>query len=693
MRTHLASSIFVAVIANVPASLLAESNELGRGVAVTFERSSESGAPPRRDARASRLLALRVPDGEAPTPFLSPGRFRATFEGYLLVDFFDDYTFSAEGAGTLELEIDGESVLPRTSGDLAKIASKEVELEEGPRRFVVRYESPPEGDAWFRILWSSFDFGTEPVPPRFLRHDPSHELLANRTLVRRGRELVASRRCLACHRLSSKARVRAMPELGYTAPLLDGIVSRLHAGWIARWISSPRSMLSDATMPRVVHGAPADSGMDTAAKDIVAYLATRTVLAASSDPPVVLKRHSGDSDRGAERFAELGCVACHRLEAADDRDLHGRRSLAHVGAKWKREGLTRFLLDPHRFSRSSRMPDLGLSVPDAEDLASFLIGTTGGSPELGVLGGDSERGERFFAELGCRACHSEESTPPEAAPPLTAVLSGAMTAGCLSASNETRASAPDFGFNETDRAALRAFAADDVASLHRVAPVEFAERHIARMRCTSCHRRDGLSDAWSTLEDASGGEELVDEAGEPKLIQLRPTLTWAGEKLHPDWLATVVSTDVETRLIRPWLGSRMPKFTGPAGLLAEGLALGHGVSVTPPAGPAIDAELASVGDQLIQPTDGFACATCHDLGGVKAEGVFDAKGPDLRDLPARLRHEFYHRWMRDPLRIDPETKMPQFAPEGRSSLPEVLGGDAHRQFESIWHALRRRAAR
>src|SRR5262245_36962480 len=70
------------------------------GVVLTFE-----GAGGAHDLRVSRLLALRVLAGERPTPFLAPGPFRATFEGFLELEERDRFTFSAALTGALELEI------------------------------------------------------------------------------------------------------------------------------------------------------------------------------------------------------------------------------------------------------------------------------------------------------------------------------------------------------------------------------------------------------------------------------------------------------------------------------------------------------------------------------------------------------------------------------------------------------------
>ncbi len=45
------------------------------------------------------------------------------------------------------------------------------------------------------------------------------------------------------------------------------------------------------------------------------------------------------------------------------------------------------------------------------------------------------------------------------------------------------------------------------------------------------------------------------------------------------------------------------------------------------------------------------------------------------------------RWMRNPLRIDPQTKMPAYLNQGQSALFDVLDGDAEQQIESLYHYI------
>ena len=54
----------------------------------------------------------------------------------------------------------------------------------------------------------------------------------------------------------------------------------------------------------------------------------------------------------------------------------------------------------------------------------------------------------------------------------------------------------------------------------------------------------------------------------------------------------------------------------------------------------------------------------------------------------RLLPGYFRRWLRNPLSIDPQTKMPVYFDEGKSPLTETLDGDAEQQIEALWQYLR-----
>ena len=69
---------------------------------------------------------------------------------------------------------------------------------------------------------------------------------------------------------------------------------------------------------------------------------------------------------------------------------------------------------------------------------------------------------------------------------------------------------------------------------------------------------------------------------------------------------------------------------------------------------------------------------------VKPLQVFEAQGVNFSRVGERLHPEFFERWMLDPLRVDPQSRMPDYFDEdARSVLVDVLGGDAKKQIEAI----------
>ena len=69
--------------------------------------------------------------------------------------------------------------------------------------------------------------------------------------------------------------------------------------------------------------------------------------------------------------------------------------------------------------------------------------------------------------------------------------------------------------------------------------------------------------------------------------------------------------------------------------------------------------------------------------------VFESNGVNLAYTGARLQKSYYRRWVRNPLRIDPATKMPvYFDAEGKSPLTDYYNGEAAKQIEAVWQYIR-----
>ncbi len=128
----------------------------------------------------------------------------------------------------------------------------------------------------------------------------------------------------------------------------------------------------------------------------------------------------------------------------------------------------------------------------------------------------------------------------------------------------------------------------------------------------------------------------------------------------------------------------MPAFAAQADFLAQGLPAEHGYRGDVRARPEPDAALAKIGKTLTQQNVGFYCVECHATDQQPPVSAFDHRGIDFPYVTERLQYDFYRRWIEDPKRIDPSSKMPQFSKQPKEN---ILDGDAQRQFEALWHYL------
>jgi hypothetical protein len=140
---------------------------------------------------------------------------------------------------------------------------------------------------------------------------------------------------------------------------------------------------------------------------------------------------------------------------------------------------------------------------------------------------------------------------------------------------------------------------------------------------------------------------------------------------------------------REWLIARMPGFGDARGqLLAQGLALSHGLSVNEPAEPLVDQKLAELGKSLTG-RSAFGCVACHGVGAQPPLAPFEAQSINFAHVSERMRHDFFTRWIRHPQYYLPGTKMPQFSDaNGKTAYKNVFAGDAAQQYEAIWQYLR-----
>jgi mono/diheme cytochrome c family protein len=623
---------------------VAETKPVGEpGLVMTFNGETT-------DAVRVDQLALTVPEGMAPSVFIAPRAFGAAWQGTLVVPERDDYTFALEGRGTVSLRIDGKVVV---SGELPVAASAPLSLAKGSHAIYCSYQSPANGEARVRLLWSSPQFRSEPVPASAFRFIPSAEL-ESWSKVRTGREVFVAAQCVKCHAPRNGVPRDATPELLTAAPDFKNIGNRLDAGWLEQWVRAPQGHC------------PTIAANDAAS--VAGYLATlKDTDAEGGAPP--------PSGPGFQRDSQIKRAASPATQAGSESQPH----LAEPGAalveklhlgfwiepltklrKFSDHGLVEFLQHPALHHADTTFPDVRLSRDEALQVAAYVAsrqpapGARGGSP------GDMAAGAKIVAS-SCSACHATADAKPSTA--VAASFEDVMrrdwtVKGCVA---ENRGRAPDLHLSRDDVSALIAFRNSDrdvgLQSLRRFAPAEYATSQMKLLNCAQCH---------------------AGAAGDGSKI---PDITFAGEKFDRDWLTGLFSG--RHPKIRGWLDARMPAFASRAANLSLGLAAKHGVPLQTPA-PAARPELVAVGAKLAG-SEGYACVACHDAGTKKALQVFEGQGTNLQLAGERLRYDYFQRWMHFPQRIAPTTIMPRFTQgRDRGLLNTPLDGDAEKQFEAVW---------
>lgn len=571
-------------------------------------------------------LAFYVAEGETPSPFVPSGPFTGALEGSIHADLRGEFYFQAESSGTVRLEINDRIVLEASLNNGASPLSKAVSLSKGANKLKATYIAPKTGPAYLRMLWTERGTNASPIPPTVLRHAPLDNGLEL------GRELFIEHRCAKCH------HEKVEPDID--APSFEGIGSRRNAAWMARWILDPKAERKSATMPKAAKSQEEANAMAAFLGSLKTAPGGRASSQVSSDVP---------PPEGKTLYEALLCGSCHGETGMP---------LAHVVEKFPPGKLAEYLIAPEAHFAWTRMPNFKFSQKEAATLAAELAGRDLPITPEAIDNTQIDKGRTLVQSRGCLNCHSLKIENKAAAP----TLGNDWNKGCVVSSP----TAPQFGFTKPQREALIAFGKADRSSLARYVPSEFAERQMRLLNCRACH-------------------------GQPEGF---PPLDILGGKLRPEWSVNFMAGKVpyKPRAERhpqgeSWLFARMPAFKEWGPRLGPGMAALHGYSPQTPSDTVND-ELAKLGQKLVGKDGGFSCVSCHAVGASPATDVFDSEGVNLVWSAERLLPQYFRRWVRSPLSIDPQTKMPvYFDEEGRSPLTEILDGDGEKQITAMWHYL------
>jgi cytochrome c551/c552 len=416
-----------------------------------------------------------------------------------------------------------------------------------------------------------------------------------------------------------------------------------------------------------------------AAADVVAYLLQDGETASAG------RAGRGNANAGEVLFEELGCIACHRFTPPGEADPWRRTSLHYTADKFPAASLMAYLQQPQRHHRFTRMPDFQLTDEESLSLATWIAATSQGrlEPTRELASVDAERGRKIFAERRCVHCHGPvEHDSPSLIHVDLPRGAAEWNRGCLANDRATRGGTPWFPLSHDDRAALRLFLLATSGDVAPLTPVERAGYLVRRLHCTACHHRDHVV---SPL-----GEIIAEESDRGLPAPALPNLTWAGDKLHADWLRRLFNGE-GPRKVRPWIVARMPAFPAYADELAQGLAAEHGHSTDSEPSARLSARLIEIGRQLTLKDNGLDCRQCHAVAGQQPTGDSKTKiapGIDFAETRRRLRRDFYRRFVLDPPRYDITIRMPKFAIDGKTTqATAVFDGDAARQFDALWQYI------
>jgi mono/diheme cytochrome c family protein len=198
-------------------------------------------------------------------------------------------------------------------------------------------------------------------------------------------------------------------------------------------------------------------------------------------------------------------------------------------------------------------------------------------------------------------------------------------------------------------------------------------RLVARYNCTGCHIIEG-----------TGGN--IRRLYEDNLTLAPPNLLGEGQKVQEPWLYNFLQAPTP---IRPWLHVRMPTF----GLTPQETTqvIQYFATLDQREVPFVHIERAMLrpnyvqaGEQLAS-KDYLSCFSCHVHGTTNPEGSPDSWAPNLAMAATRLYPDWIVKWLHDPQKLMPGTRMPSFYadPDQPDGPPDILGGNDEEQMLAL----------
>jgi mono/diheme cytochrome c family protein len=384
-------------------------------------------------------------------------------------------------------------------------------------------------------------------------------------------------------------------------------------------------------------------------------------------------------------------------------------NLQNVAAKVGPQWIYYWVKNPKDFSPETRMPSLRLSDQEAIAITAYVSSLGNKTDPIANIDGrlqdkqNFSRGEGLVRKYGCPGCHDIPGMEKESRIGVELTTFGSKTLEELFFGNHTdiKETWDDWTYNKLKTP--RTYATERVEQL--MPQFDLTDQDIKNLRIVLAGFRDRktppryLADRSARTIQVVEGRRLMQQYNcigcheiegrggfIRKYYQETPTLTppvlnGEGEKVQSAWLFTFLKAPFP---IRPWLKLRMPTF----GLSDQDdhtlVSYFNGLSK-------VENPYAYFDDSKVPPDyieaarkmvtkDYFNCFSCHQQGEKKPEGPQEGWAPDLALARQRLRPSWIIKWLHDPQKIQPGTKMPSFFPGGP---PDILGGKDDAQIEAL----------
>jgi mono/diheme cytochrome c family protein/predicted nucleic acid-binding Zn-ribbon protein len=526
-------------------------------------------------------------------------------------------------------------------------------------------------------------------------------------LLADGQRLFEQIGCTGCH------LVKGYESIPKIAPSLRAISAKVDPSWMVGWIENPHKSRPRTRMPN----------FDLKSEDAIAIAAFLWSMSKedgerwSQEHPLPAGFKEGDANdvaKGKKLVETFGCKGCHGFAEGEFSTPLGKSkdlvpNLKDIAAKVGPQWIYHWIKNPRGFSPDTRMPSLRLSDDETAAITNYLM-TLGSKtePMAGIQeklsdANNIKRGESLVRKWGCFGCHDIKGMEKESRIGAELTTFGSKPKEELFFGNRTeiKENWDDWTFNKLKTPRIYAterieqlmpqfnLADEDINAL-RILLGGFRERKVAeRFHAKQGLRVQQVVEGRRLMQEYNcvGCHEIENRGGFiRKYYQENPTLAppvlnGEGEKVQSNWLFGFLKAPDP---LRPWLQIRMPTFGLSDEHATQLVDYFNGLSKVDQPFVYIDdrkvpAENLEAARQLTSP-EFFNCFSCHVRGGKNPEGPQEGWAPDLALARQRLSPNWIIKWLQDPQKVQPGTKMPSFYPGGPDN---ILGGKDDRQIEAL----------